>query len=151
MNVLQRRLRQGSLVVRFIKAKRLSHVLLWICITLLGLEASPAVQQDKKLLFMFNLFTLLQESSAEQRQLDRSFEMELDVMLKKAVSLQHQLHAAEQGGLKKQNERLVLEKRGQELAEDVLRGTEDYLEALLDNLRRNRSELSARLLKSRGR
>ncbi len=140
---------QGWLKGWYGKARGMTHLLLWLCMAPLGLEASP--QQDKKLLFMSNLFTLLQECSAEQRQLDRSFEFELDVMLRKAVTLQRELHAAEQGGLKRENERMTLEKHGRELADEALRGTEDYLEALLDNLRRNRSELSARLLKAKGR
>jgi hypothetical protein len=102
-------------------------------------------QQSISLQFVARLFSLLQESSPEPSDLDARFETRLRVLLSKAQSLQHDLHRAEQGGMRKENERKDLEKKGKDLVEEALMETERYLETLVKNLKDHRSDMIQRL------
>jgi hypothetical protein len=103
-------------------------------------------QQPVSLQFMASLFQALQEISPDQAEKDRDFDRRLRALLAKAQSLQHDYHRAEQGGMRKENERLSLQKEGEAILDDAFNQTEDYLADVLKNLKLHREDLKVKLL-----
>ena len=103
-------------------------------------------QQPVSLQFIASLFQMLQDVSPEQAEKDKDFDRRLRALLAKAQSLQHDYHRAEQGGMRRENDRLALQKEGEVILDDALDQTEVYLQEVIKNLKEHRAEIKNKLL-----
>ena len=103
-------------------------------------------QQPVSLQFIASLFQMLQEVSPEQAEKDKDFDRSLRSLLTKAQSLQHDYHRAEQAGLRRENDRLALQKEGEVILDEALNQTEVYLQEVIKNLKDHRAEIKNKLL-----
>ena len=103
-------------------------------------------QQPVSLQFIASLFQMLQEVSPDQAEKDKEFDSSLRSLLTKAQSLQHDYHRAEQAGMRRENDRIALQKEGEVILDQALNQTEVYLQEVIKNLKDHRAEIKNKLL-----
>lgn len=119
----------------------------------IGNSTADTLKMEERLSLQFIVKTLetLHKVSPSQEEAFANYDKVLKSLLMDARALQREHHLAEQKGLRGQEEKLKAEKQGEVLLDQALEKTEQYLQQLVDGLKKHRQDIKKSLMpKSEG-
>ena len=137
-----------SIVVIKVDMKRilvLYFFLLFASINSVANDRSMQMEERISLQFIIKTLDVLQKVAPEQKDGFLKYDKEIKNMLLDARALKREHHSAEQKGFRGKEDVEKTRKKGELLLEKALLRTEDYLQSILNGLKKHRQSIKSSL------